>query len=47
MSDEPDTWKINYLPSEGRRYTGKLAVTTDGLRFATLYESSSKAIAGS
>ncbi len=44
MSDNPDTWTINYLPSEGGRYTGKLAVTADGLRFETLYESSNNTV---
>jgi hypothetical protein len=44
MSEKPDTWTINYLPPEGGRYTGKLAVTTDGLRFETLYESSNKTV---
>jgi hypothetical protein len=44
MSEKPDTWTINYLPPEGGRYTGKLGVTTDGLRFETLYESSNKTV---
>jgi hypothetical protein len=44
MSDKADTWTINYLPPEGGRYTGKLGVTTDGLRFETLYESSNKTV---
>lgn len=44
MSEKPDTWTINYLPPEGGRYTGKLAVNNDGLRFETLYESSNKTV---
>lgn len=33
-------WTINYLPAEGGRFTGKLALTTDELKFAALYDSS-------
>jgi hypothetical protein len=42
MSD--NTWTLNYIPNEGGRYTGKLAVSADGLNFETLYESSNKTI---
>jgi hypothetical protein len=44
VSSDADTWKINYLPTEGGRYTGELAVSDDGVRFETLYESSNKTI---
>ena len=44
MSSDADTWKINYLPAEGGRHTGELAVSDDGVRFETLYESSNKTI---
>ncbi len=39
-----DSWTLNYVPSEGGRYTGTLEVTSSGLRFETLYESSNKTI---
>ena len=32
------------LATRGGRYTGKLTVSTDGLRFETLYESSNKTV---
>lgn len=44
MGDKPDSWTINYIPSEGGRFTGQLDVTADGLSFTTLYESSNKTI---
>jgi len=44
MSDEPASWTINYIPAEGGRYTGKLEVGADGLRFESLYESSNKTV---
>jgi hypothetical protein len=44
MNAKPDTWTLNYLPAEGGRFTGKLAVTADGLRFETLYESSNRTV---
>ena len=44
MGDALGTWTVNYLPDEGGRYTGPLAVETDRLYFETLYESSNKTI---
>ena len=44
MGDTTNTWTINYLPSEGGRFTGKLAVTPEGLKFETLYESSNRTV---
>jgi len=44
MSDKPDSWSINYLPAEGGRYTGKLQLNDEGLRFETLYESGNKTV---
>lgn len=44
MSDETQTWTINYVPPEGGRYTGELEVGAEGVRFETLYESSNKTI---
>jgi len=44
MTDRSETWTLNYLPPEGGRFTGKLAVDEEGLRFDTLYESSNKTI---
>lgn len=44
MTDRSETWTLNYLPPEGGRFTGKLAVNEEGLRFDTLYESSNKTI---
>ena len=44
MSDQPESWTINYIPAEGGRYTGKLQVGTEGLRFESLYESSNKTV---
>jgi len=44
MGDALGTWTVNYLPDEGGRYTGSLAVETDRLYFETLYESSNKTI---
>ena len=44
MSEKSDTWTINYLPTEGGRFTGKLYVTADALKFETLYESSNKTV---
>jgi len=37
-------WVINYIPEEGGRYTGKLDVGTEKLRFVSLYESSNSTI---
>lgn len=39
-----EEWTINYLPEEGGRYTGKLALTAEMLSFASLYESSNKTV---
>lgn len=44
MADDADSWTINYIPAEGGRYTGKLEVDADGVRFETLYESSNSTI---
>lgn len=44
MGNKPDSWKINYIPSEGGRFTGQLDVTADGLDFKTIFESSNKTI---
>ena len=41
---ESQSWTINYVPSEGGRYTGTLEVGTDAVRFETLYESSNSTI---
>ena len=38
------SWKINYLPPEGGRYTGELVVDDSGLTFETIFESSNKTI---
>ncbi|MCL1594976.1 MAG: hypothetical protein M3132_11560 [Actinomycetia bacterium] len=40
-----DVWTINYLPEEGGRLTGKLALTDDHLRFTALYDSSNAQVA--
>ena len=44
MTAATDEWIINYLPEEGGRYTGKLKVGDERLRFVSLYESSNKTI---
>ncbi len=44
MSDKAETWTINYVPSEGGRYTGILEVEPRGLRFESLYESSNATV---
>ena len=44
MASELGEWIVNYLPEEGGRYTGKLAVTDEKLNFVSLYESSNKTI---
>jgi len=44
MSDQPESWSINYIPAEGGRFTGKLEVGAEGLRFESLYESSNKTV---
>ncbi len=44
MSDKSPTWTINYIPSEGGRYTGILEVEPRGLRFESLYESSNATV---
>ena len=41
---ESRSWTINYIPSEGGRYTGALEVGADSVRFETLYESSNSTI---
>jgi hypothetical protein len=38
------SWKINYLPSEGGRFTGELEVREDRVFFDTIYESSNRTI---
>ncbi len=37
-------WIINYIPEEGGRYTGRLDVGTEKLRFVSLYESSNSTV---
>lgn len=44
MTTDTDSWTINYIPAEGDRFTGKLEVDAEGVRFETLYESSNKTI---
>lgn len=44
MTNELGNWAINYLPQEGGRYTGKLKLADDMLKFTSLYESSNKTI---
>ena len=44
MATELGEWAVNYLPEEGGRYTGKLAVTDEQVAFRSLYESSNKTI---
>gem|GEM_PF-1265395 len=44
MSDNPDSWTINFIPAEGGRFTGTLEVDEEGVRFETLYESSNKTV---
>jgi len=39
-----ETWTVNYLPTEGGRITGKIAVTDEDVRFEGLYDSSNKEI---
>lgn len=44
------SWTINYEPEEGGRFTGKLTVDDENLKFVSLYDSSNavivKSIAG-
>ena len=44
MAQEHGEWTINYIPEEGGRYTGKLAVTDEQVLFKSLYESGNKTI---
>ncbi len=44
MATKLGEWAVNYLPEEGGRYTGKLAVTDEQVAFRSLYESSNKTI---
>ena len=44
MAEGLGEWAINYLPEEGGRYTGKLAVSDEKVSFQSLYESSNKTI---
>jgi hypothetical protein len=44
MTNELGNWAMNYLPPEGGRYTGKLKLADDKLKFTSLYESSNKTI---
>jgi hypothetical protein len=44
VTTDTDSWTINYIPAEGDRFTGKLEVDAEGVRFETLYESSNKTI---
>ncbi len=39
-----DEWTINYIPEKGGRFTGKLKVSEEEVRFKSLYESSHKTI---
>ena len=39
-----NNWIINYIPEEGGRYTGRLDVGTEKLRFVSLYESSNSTV---
>ena len=44
MADTKGEWLINYLPEEGGRFTGSLAVTEETVKFTSLYESSNSTI---
>jgi hypothetical protein len=44
LADELGVWTVNYLPPEGGRFTGKLAVSDDKVEFKSLYESSNSTI---
>ncbi|RKX78633.1 MAG: hypothetical protein DRP70_11375 [Spirochaetes bacterium] len=44
MITKENEWVINYIPEEGGRYTGKIKVSEEELRFVSLYESSNKTI---
>ncbi|MCJ7709714.1 MAG: hypothetical protein MUQ32_02685 [Chloroflexi bacterium] len=44
MAQELGEWAVNYLPEEGGRYTGKLAVTDEKVTFVSLYESSNRTV---
>ncbi|MGK0276407.1 MAG: hypothetical protein ACI9N0_002799 [Ilumatobacter sp.] len=44
MTNELGNWAVNYLPREGGRFTGKLKLADDKLKFTSLYESSNKTI---
>jgi hypothetical protein len=39
-----DTWTINYEPTDGGRFTGKLTVDSEKLHFTALYDSSNSTI---
>jgi hypothetical protein len=38
------TWTLNYEPTEGGRFTGKLTLHPDRLHFSALYESSNEVL---
>ncbi len=44
MTEVLGSWKINYLPGKGERFTGTLEVREDRIFFDTLYESSNRTI---
>ncbi len=44
MNTETEEWTINYIPEEGGRFTGKLKVSEEEIRFVSLYESSNKTV---
>ena len=39
-----DSWTVNYLPTDGGRFTGKIEVKPDDVRFDALYDSSNAEI---
>ena len=44
MAQQLGEWAVNYLPEEGGRYTGKLAVTDEMVTFVSLYELSNRTV---
>ncbi len=44
MITKENEWTINYIPEEGGRYTGKIRVSEEEIRFVSLYESGNKTI---
>jgi len=44
MITKENEWVINYIPEESGRFTGKIKVNEEELRFVSLYESSNRTI---